>query len=275
MKLRIKYFNASNASSGFALILAAFPVSDGRTTVFNNAMTPNCWIIEYVVKGRGFLSMLPLEYHAEPGDLYILPKSGQEYSFHCDPVEPWSKACIMIDGPLVENLLQAYGLTGKLLFRHCEDALDIFHKIYALKNTREESQYEALVQVNLLFCFLRGREIWGGGDKRIVPQSDAADALLNYLSDGIEADVSINEFSRRHRLNKGSLVRTFHQRYGISPYAYLMKCRIHQAKAMLKFSTVSLKEIALRLRFTDQYHFSNYFKRKEGCSPSAYRGMPE
>jgi len=34
---------------------------------------------------------------------------------------------------------------------------------------------------------------------------------------------------------------------------------------------LSVKEIAARLGFSDQYYFSNYYKRKKGLSPRLYR----
>ncbi len=43
------------------------------------------------------------------------------------------------------------------------------------------------------------------------------------------------------------------------------------ARRDLKFSNDSVKEIAFRLGFSDPFHFSNYFKRQMGSSPSEYR----
>lgn len=46
-----------------------------------------------------------------------------------------------------------------------------------------------------------------------------------------------------------------------------------QARRELKFSNDSVKEIAFRLGFSEPFHFSNYFKKMIGYSPSEYRLM--
>jgi len=271
----IKIFSGGVADEGFRLLLSAFPAAEGKTRILTDSMTPACWIIEYVIKGRGFLQMPPFDYHPGPGDLYILPKQGQPYSFHSDPADPWSKACFLVDGPLVERLLDAYGLRGGRLFSGCEDLLWIFKKVYSLKNTRADSQFEALVLVNTLFNALRGRNAETKEEASGTAKADGKDDLVArlraYLDDGVEAEVSVTAFCLAAKANKSSLTRSFRNRYGTAPYAYLMACRVERAGAFLKFSSMSIKEIASRLRFTDQYHFSNYFKRKKGLPPSAFR----
>lgn len=271
MDERAKLFTGSTVDGGFSLLVAAFPVGTDKKIIFTDSKTPNCWIIEYVISGRGFLQMPPFDYHPSGGNLYILPKSGQSYSFYADPADPWRKVCILIDGNLVERLIEVYGLAGKHFFAKCEDLFAIFNQIYGLKNTSEESQYEALVLVNKLFCSLRGREITAGGIRKQKDENDIASKLRIYIEEGIECDVSIEDFCMKFKVNKSSIIRTFGRRYGMAPYAYLMSCRFARAQALLKFSSMPLKEIASRLCFADQYHFSNYFKKKQGVSPSAYR----
>jgi two-component system response regulator YesN len=36
-------------------------------------------------------------------------------------------------------------------------------------------------------------------------------------------------------------------------------------------TSLSVKEVAQKLCFSDEYYFSNIFKEKVGCSPSQYR----
>ena len=49
--------------------------------------------------------------------------------------------------------------------------------------------------------------------------------------------------------------------------AFVMK----EAKAQLSSSDKSLYEIAMDLKFSDQYSFGHFFKKHSGESPSAYR----
>ena len=52
-----------------------------------------------------------------------------------------------------------------------------------------------------------------------------------------------------------------------------MNKKVETAKRLLLYSRLSVKEIAARLSFSDQYYFSNYFKRKTGAAPRTYRNQ--
>lgn len=58
---------------------------------------------------------------------------------------------------------------------------------------------------------------------------------------------------------------------GVSAKTYIQEQLTIQARRELKFSNDSIKEIAYRLGFSEPFHFSSYFKKQMGCSPSEYR----
>ena len=48
-------------------------------------------------------------------------------------------------------------------------------------------------------------------------------------------------------------------------------CRLAKAKEMLRMTDLPVSDICFGCGFTDLSNFSRYFRREEGCSPSAYR----
>ncbi len=50
-----------------------------------------------------------------------------------------------------------------------------------------------------------------------------------------------------------------------------MRCRVEQAKNLLKNSNMKISEIAEIVGYYDQLTFSKMFKKLEGISPSEYR----
>ena len=62
------------------------------------------------------------------------------------------------------------------------------------------------------------------------------------------------------------------QRFGSSPKAELLAHRMEQARQMLRYSDLSIAEVAERCGFGSIYYFSRYFKEQEGCTPSEYSG---
>jgi AraC-like DNA-binding protein len=60
---------------------------------------------------------------------------------------------------------------------------------------------------------------------------------------------------------------------GISPALYQQDLRLQRAKELLATTTLSIKEIAYRLRFESPDYFSSKFKIKTGKKPSEFRNM--
>ncbi|XID91648.1 helix-turn-helix transcriptional regulator [Paenibacillaceae bacterium WGS1546] len=64
--------------------------------------------------------------------------------------------------------------------------------------------------------------------------------------------------------------KAFKKRMNKSPMAYLNEIRIEQAKRLLAQSGESLRAIAQRVGYSDEFYFSRKFKAETGCSPKAY-----
>lgn len=71
-------------------------------------------------------------------------------------------------------------------------------------------------------------------------------------------------------LSKSTLLRAFTKSKGVTPYRYLETVRINKAKRLLE-KGVTLIEAAMQTGFSDQSHFTNYFKSFIGLSPGVYR----
>ncbi|NJN54137.1 MAG: helix-turn-helix transcriptional regulator [Anaerolineae bacterium] len=75
-------------------------------------------------------------------------------------------------------------------------------------------------------------------------------------------------------MSEDYLSRAFSQELGISPWDYLNRYRIVQAKEMLRLTTDSITSIGRRVGFNDPAYFSRVFRRIVGVSPNAYRQQP-
>ena len=83
-------------------------------------------------------------------------------------------------------------------------------------------------------------------------------------------NISLDELADMAAMSRSYLLRNFTKQYGISPYRYLQSIRIEKAKQLLE-EQVPLIEIADMCGFSDQSHFSNYFKEFIGVTPKQYQ----
>ena len=60
---------------------------------------------------------------------------------------------------------------------------------------------------------------------------------------------------------------------GLSVSEWIDNYVIIEAKTLLKYSTMSIQEIAYYLNFPNQSFFGSYFKRNTGMSPSQYKAQ--
>lgn len=96
----------------------------------------------------------------------------------------------------------------------------------------------------------------------------ATDYIAQHLKD---SSLSIKDVAFHVGLSNGHLNRLFHQEKGETVFAYLQARRLEEAKNLLATSTFSIRLITYVCGFTNPSHFSHWFTRNTGCSPSDYR----
>ena len=95
--------------------------------------------------------------------------------------------------------------------------------------------------------------------------------LKQCLDASVQKKFVLEQYAEKRHLSGSHLIRTFSNHYKMTPYDYLMEQKMKSARSLLLYSSMSIKEIAEHLAFSDQYYFSNYFKRKHGISPKEFR----
>ena len=82
---------------------------------------------------------------------------------------------------------------------------------------------------------------------------------------------SVEELATRLGVSIPVINQRFKEETGFTPHAYLMRCRIAQAKRLLSQDSLSLSLIASRLGFSSLQHFIGAFRNAVGASPGAWR----
>jgi AraC-like DNA-binding protein len=92
-----------------------------------------------------------------------------------------------------------------------------------------------------------------------------------YLHQNYPEPLSRSEVADAIGVNEDYLTRLFKQELGISPWDYLNRYRVFQAKELLRQTNDSIGHVGQRVGFSDASYFSRVFRRLVGISPGAYR----
>lgn len=82
---------------------------------------------------------------------------------------------------------------------------------------------------------------------------------------------SVDELMARLGVSLPNAIRRFKEETGFTPHAFLVRCRIAQAKRLLENGSLSLSGIAMQLGFSSVQHFIGVFRNRVGVSPGVWR----
>lgn len=94
-----------------------------------------------------------------------------------------------------------------------------------------------------------------------------------YVQEHYDRSVSLSTLAAVVGVHPSHLARVFRAHYDCTLGAYLRRVRIERARRQIIEGSAPLAEIALRVGFADQSHFSRIFKRHTGMTPSEFRRL--
>lgn len=98
-----------------------------------------------------------------------------------------------------------------------------------------------------------------------------ADPIASFLEEAYaDPELSNTALASRFHISEVYLRRLFLEKYGTTPHQYLLEIRLKRAKQLLAEGYLPVTEIAELCGFSNLYHFSRTFKRREGQTPTAY-----
>jgi AraC family transcriptional regulator len=92
-----------------------------------------------------------------------------------------------------------------------------------------------------------------------------------YLEREEEGRVALRSVARDVRISYCHFSRAFKKSMGMTPTSYITERRIERAKALMEETDLAISEIALRVGFSSQSHFTTSFRRLAGVTPRSFR----
>lgn len=220
--------------------------------------------IEYVEDGCGTVHIGDKTFYPHGGDSYFL-QAGYMQHYYSDKDTPWKKHFINISGRLAENLAEGYGLSNVSYFEGLDLSGELFRIIELAKDEYYDHTPEFISILNEIFLKMHNHVYRKDG------QSDLGAEMKDFLNTQITAPFRIDLLCKHISRSESQTIRLFKEAFGTTPYSYVLEKRVGLAKKLLTDTNLTIKQISDKLCFADEYYFSNFFKKKAGVTPSAYR----
>ena len=95
--------------------------------------------------------------------------------------------------------------------------------------------------------------------------------ITDWMAEHAAEDFDLARLAARAGLSKFHFQRLFKNAVGVSPSRYHINLRMNEARRLLRETKMSVIDVALEVGYANPGHFSQFFRRETGLSPSDYR----
>lgn len=95
--------------------------------------------------------------------------------------------------------------------------------------------------------------------------------VADFIGENLEQGVTLAGIAEAVEMSPFHFARMFKQTTGYTPLQYVMEQKIEFSKSLLKNIELPLADIAFKLGFASQSHFTSHFRRLTGTTPKHFR----
>lgn len=108
-------------------------------------------------------------------------------------------------------------------------------------------------------------------DKEDTKGSNISQRIKKYIDENFaDPDLSLDAICEHLHYNRKYISSVFKKHFKVGINEYLNSVRIHEACVLIDDKMTSVKNIAAKCGYSDQYYFSRVFKKHHGVSPREY-----
>ena len=201
-------------------------------------------VLEYVVKGKGYISIDGKNYTASAGQVYIL-RQKTNHKYWTDAKDPWVKIFFNIRGSLSERILDEYklGTRGSVVLRGDGLERDFRNMLDRLSDSSiNQSERFEQAAVDYLEIIIKLSKLNRGNVKSgLMGDEDEMNQLVEYIAMNPKRIVSNQELANMIYRSKDFVIKRFHSSFGVTPYEYQIQQKMILASNLLQESDLSVK----------------------------------
>lgn len=242
--------------------------AESSTTIRPNGRRDYQLII--VSKGSAVFKHKECEITLMNNEMILIPPYERNEYHYSDPIDAlW----IHFSGTAVREILETYDIKPftKYIISNSSHFLSYAEKII------KEFQLKRIGYMNncngylLNVLTLAKRRIEEYNEKNGASTVSVLNFIVEEMKTNFADNNDISYYAKMCDLSVSRFAHLFTEKYGISPYKYLLNIRLNQAKYLLTQTNIQITENAKSIGYEDPFYFSRIFKKYIGVSPNNYR----
>jgi AraC family transcriptional regulator len=218
-----------------------------------------------------------------PGELYVIGAGGAPHELcwrSLNRGNTFDLIELYLD-PQTSNLLEE-GVMAPTLAPHWRVLSDPLLRQLLLQLNRAlplpDSTDELFGEVaTQLFALQLGRAHAQPGEAQHIRRSGLTPLALRrvreFIATHLKQSIRLEQLASVAGLSSAHFSRAFKSSTGLSPHAYVVRCRLEEAKRLLAGTTVPISEVARRSGFSGPSQLSTRFRAITKQTPSSYRQL--
>ncbi|MEO1054954.1 MAG: AraC family transcriptional regulator [Bacteroidota bacterium] len=162
-----------------------------------------------------------------------------------------------------------------------QDYEHLYLQIFKEFNARSSYKYKILGNLFVVMLLKIKERFWSGYDP--ISEGDRSSQIVKHFKQKLashfralhngEIDFlpQVQDLAHQMNLHPNYFSNVIKSKTGRSVNLWIVEKAITSAKALLKNTPLSIKQIGIQLGFSEPTHFSSYFKKHAGFTPNQYR----
>lgn len=233
------------------------------------------YIIHYIKKGKGVLSCGANEhYDVNEGQIFLMcPK--HIYTYVADEHNPWSYIWVEFDGLKVPSLIDQANLGfHSPIYTPGSEEFSSMVNDHMLSFVNDHEHPLRLIGNMYMLLDILYRDSPRSQNPKLKNLRDfyIHEAML-YIERNYSKNITIRDLADWCGLEHSYFTKIFKGSLLTTPQKYLMKYRMNEACTLLRDTGMSIGEIAEKVGYPNQLHFSRAFHQVYGIAPSKWKKM--
>lgn len=229
------------------------------------------YLIVLVLSGSGTLMYNEKSFELKAGSCFFIDCM-IPYYHQSSSSDPWELMWVHFNGATSKEYYQYFSTIScpawmPHSFEQIKEKLDSLLDVNTHTDLSSEISSSRLI-VDILSILLE--DVTTVHEKQ-TPASQKMLEVRRYLDDHYTEKFSLDELSEHFFISKYHLSREFKYFFGITLNHYVISRRITMVKKLLRFSDLTIEEIAVKCGFYDASYLNKQFKKSEGISTSDFR----